>query len=138
MPYKVRWQQGDEVKQWFYLLQQPLSSSSSTGRALQQWALTLFFNPLQQLQSEADEGNRRQQQQSNPLLDEEHKQLTEKLATSLLGQTERFKQLHQETQQLLPTYVPLPPQQPGGRESGLSLQRSPGKQNPYQWTSAFS
>lgn len=130
-------QQGDEVKQWFDFLQQPLSSSSSTGRALQQWALTLFSIRLQQLQSEADEGNRRQQQQSNPLLDEEHKQLTEKLATSLLGQTERFKQLHQETQQPLPTYVPLPPQQPGGRESGLSLQRSPGKQNPYQWTLSF-
>lgn len=130
-------QQGDEVKQWFDFLQQPLSSSSSTGRALQQWALTLFSIRLQQLQSETEEGNLRQQQQNNPLLDEEHKQLTEKLATSLLGQTERFKQLHQEMQQPLPTYVPLPPQQPGGRESGLSLQRSPGKQNPYQWTLSF-
>ena len=130
-------QHSDEVEQWFDFLQQPLSSSSSTGRALQQWALTLFSIRLQQLQSEAEEGSLRQQQQTNPLLDEEQKQLTEKLATSLLGQTERFKQLHQEMQQPLPTYVPLPPQQPGGRESGLSLQRSPGKQNPYQWTLSF-
>ena len=130
-------QQSSEVEQWFDFLQQPLSSSSSTGRALQQWALTLFSIRLQQLQAEADETNPRREQQTNPLLTEEHKQLTEKMAASLLGQTERFKQLHQETQQPLPNYIPLPPQQPGGRESGLSMQRSPGKHNPYQWTLSF-
>ena len=130
-------QQSNEVEQWFDFLQQPLSSSSSTGRALQQWALTLFSIRLQQLQAEADETNPRKEQPTNPLLTEEHKQLTEKMAASLLGQTERFKQLHQEMQQPLPNYVPLPPQQPGGRESGLSMQRSPGKHNPYQWTLSF-
>ena len=130
-------QQSSEVEQWFEFLQQPLSSSSSTGRALQQWALTLFSIRLQQLQAEAETANPRKDQPANPLLTEEHKQLTEKMAASLLGQTERFKQLHQEMQQPLPNYVPLPPQQPGGRESGLSMQRSPGKHNPYQWTLSF-
>ena len=130
-------QQSSEVEQWFEFLQQPLSSSSSTGRALQQWALTLFSIRLQQLQAEAEMANPRKDQPANPLLTEEHKQLTEKMAASLLGQTERFKQLHQEMQQPLPNYVPLPPQQPGGRESGLSMQRSPGKHNPYQWTLSF-
>ena len=130
-------QQSSEVEQWFEFLQQPLSSSSSTGRALQQWALTLFSIRLQQLQAEAEMANPRKDQPANPLLTEEHKQLTEKMAASLLGQTERFKQLHQEMQQPLPNYVPLPPQQPGGRESGLSMQRSPSKHNPYQWTLSF-
>lgn len=128
--------QSDDVEQWFEFLMRPLSSSSSSSRALQQWAFTLLTIRLQQLASEQDE---RKSQQPDPAQSQhdDEKQTTQKLAAAFSGQLERFKQLHQELQQPLPTYVPLPPQQPGGRESGLSLKRSPGKCSAYQWTLSF-
>lgn len=129
--------QPDAVEQWFDFLRQPLSSDSTAGRALQQWALTLLSIRLQQMAATTDPTSSAQQQ-PHPLLNhEEHQQLTHKLAASLFGQTERFQQLQQDAQQQLPNYVPLPPQQPGDREGGLSMQRSAGKQSPYQWTLSF-
>lgn len=129
--------QPDAVEQWFDFLRQPLSSDSTAGRALQQWALTLLSIRLQQMAA-TTEPTSSTQQQLHPLLNyEEHQQLTHKLAASLFGQTERFQQLQQDAQQQIPTYVPLPPQQPGDREGGLSMQRSAGKQSPYQWTLSF-
>lgn len=129
--------QPDAVEQWFDFLRQPLSSDSTAGRALQHWALTLLSIRLQQMAATTDPTSSAQQQ-PHPLLNhEEHQQLTHKLAASLFGQTERFQQLQQDAQQQLPNYVPLPPQQPGDREGGLSMQRSAGKQSPYQWTLSF-
>ncbi len=129
--------QPDAVEQWFDFLRQPLSSDSTAGRALQQWALTLLSIRLQQMAATTDPTSSAQQQ-PHPLLNhEEHQQLTHKLAASLFGQTERFQQLQQDAQQQIPNYVPLPPQQPGDREGGLSMQRSAGKQSPYQWTLSF-
>lgn len=129
--------QPDAVEQWFDFLRQPLSSDSTAGRALQQWALTLLSIRLQQMAA-TTEPTSSTQQQLHPLLNhEEHQQLTHKLAASLFGQTERFQQLQQDAQQQIPNYVPLPPQQPGDREGGLSMQRSAGKQSPYQWTLSF-
>ncbi|WP_460882097.1 flagellar hook-length control protein FliK, partial [Pseudaeromonas pectinilytica] len=129
--------QPDAVEQWFDFLRQPLSSDSTAGRALQQWALTLLSIRLQQMAVTTDPTSSAQQQ-PHPLLNhEEHQQLTHKLAASLFGQTERFQQLQQDAQQQIPNYVPLPPQQPGDREGGLSMQRSAGKQSPYQWTLSF-
>jgi len=129
--------QPDAVEQWFDFLRQPLSSDSTAGRALQQWALTLLSIRLQQMAATTDPTSSAQQQ-PHPLLNhEEHQQLTHKLAASLFGQTERFQQLQQDAQQQLPNYVPLPPQQPGDREGGLSMQRSAGKQSSYQWTLSF-
>jgi hypothetical protein len=129
--------QPDAVEQWFDFLRQPLSSDSTAGRALQQWALTLLSIRLQQMAA-TTEPTSSTQQQLHPLLNyEEHQQLTHKLAASLFGQTERFQQLQQDAQQQIPTYGPLPPQQPGDREGGLSMQRSAGKQSPYQWTLSF-
>jgi len=129
-------QQSEDVEQWLEFLMRPLSSSSSPSRALQQWAFTLLTIRLQQLAPEQDE---RKNLETDPGLSQrdDEKQTTQKLAAAFSGQLERFKQLHQELQQPLPTYVPLPPQQPGGRESGLSLKRSPGKCSPYQWTLSF-
>ena len=125
------------VEQWFDFLRQPLSSDSTAGRALQQWALTLLSIRLQQMAATTDPTSSAQQQPHSLLNHEEHQQLTHKLAASLFGQTERFQQLQQDAQQQLPNYVPLPPQQPGDREGGLSMQRSAGKQSPYQWTLSF-
>ncbi len=130
--------QPDAVEQWFDFLRQPLSSDSTAGRALQQWALTLLSIRLQQLGRPTDTLHPAPQQQMHQLFNsEEHQQLTHKLATSLFGQTERFHQLQQDNQQMIPHYVPLPPQQSGGREGGLSMQRGPGKQSNYQWTLSF-
>ena len=129
--------QPDAVEQWFDFLRQPLSSDSTAGRALQQWALTLLSIRLQQMAATTDPTSSAQQQPHSLLNHEEHQQLTHKLAASLFGQTERFQQLQQDAQQQLPNYVPLPPQQPGDREGGLSMQRSAGKQSPYQWTLSF-
>lgn len=129
--------QPDAVEQWFDFLRQPLSSDSTAGRALQQWALTLLSIRLQQMAAATDPAAPTQQQLQSLLNNEEHQQLTHKLAASLFGQTERFQQLQQDAQQQIPNYVPLPPQQPGDREGGLSLQRSAGKQSPYQWTLSF-
>jgi hypothetical protein len=130
--------QPDAVEQWFDFLRQPLSSDSTAGRALQQWALTLLSIRLQQLGRPTDDIHPTPQQQMHQLLNsEEHQQLTHKLATSLFGQTERLQQQQQDGQQLIPNYVPLPPQQSSGREGGLSMQRGPGKQSTYQWTLSF-
>lgn len=129
--------QPDAVEQWFDFLRQPLSSDSSAGRALQQWALTLLSIRLQQMAAATDPVAPTQQQLHSLLNNEEHQQLTHKLAASLFGQTERFQQLQQDAQQQIPNYVPLPPLQPGDREGGLSMQRSAGKQSPYQWTLSF-
>lgn len=129
-------QQSEDVEQWFEFLMRPLSSSSSSSRALQQWAFTLLTIRLQQLTPEQDE-HKKQQTEPGLLQRDDEKQTTQKLAAAFSGQLERFKQLHQELQQPLPTYIPLPPQQPGGRESGLSLKQSPGKHSPYQWTLSF-
>lgn len=125
----------DNLKDWLAFLQQPLSASSSNARAFQQWAFTLLTIRLQQLQT----GNAQTepQRQWSSAMQTEASPVLHKLTEAFLGQMERMNQLQQDTSQVLPPYIPFPPQQPTGRESGLSLKRGKGQKDRYQWTLTF-
>ena len=128
------------VREWIQFLRSPMSETTSMGRAMRQWGLTLLairFGVQGKL-NEAQQQHLSQQlgQSLQDLLGAETQQALGKMTGHFLGQVDRLQQ-QAEPQQPLPNYIPLPPLHPDGREGSLGWQRSPGKHNAYQWSINF-
>ncbi|MGL4206717.1 MAG: flagellar hook-length control protein FliK [Aeromonadaceae bacterium] len=128
------------VREWIQFLRAPIGDTSSMGRAMRQWGVTLLAIRFG-LQGKLDEVQQQHisQQLSLSLQNmaaDETVQTLGRLTSHFLGQVDRLQQ-QADPQQPLPNYIPLPSLHPGGREGSLTWQRSPGKQNPYQWSLNF-
>ena len=134
------------ANQWLNFVTSPMSPSSQQAVALHQWAFLLLcirFNQLgKSAQKFLDKNKLEIQDQSEDLvksMSDEAKSKCKDLLDESLSQIERLQQLKQNTDinQVIPRYIPLPPNYEGGREGGLSFKQETEEDGSKSYTLSF-
>ena len=128
------------VSAWLGLVTAPLNASGPRAAAMQQWALMLLSLRFRQLGKNIDKFTK--SEAFNKMLSGVKISGQEKWPQSMLdetmGQIERLQTLSASGGELgLPSYIPLPPSSPQGREGGLNVEKGQTEDGLPEWKLSF-
>lgn len=128
------------VSAWLGLVTAPLNASGPRAAAMQQWALMLLSLRFRQLGKNVDKFTK--SEAFNKMLSGVKVSGQEKWPQSMLdetmGQIERLQTLSASGGELgLPSYIPLPPSYPQGREGGLNVEKGQTEEGLPEWKLSF-
>lgn len=135
------------VNQWLNFITGPMNPNSPQALALHQWAFLLLVIRFRQLGKSAQEfleksgkidlkGLKFDQLMSKMTPDEQ--KISKSLLDDTMSQIERLQKMQENNVQVLPRYVPLPPNYDGGREGGFTIEEEKeGKERVWHLTFFF-
>lgn len=120
------------VNQWLSFVTGPMNPSSPQAIALHQWAFMLLIIRFRQLGKSAQEflaksgkldlGEQEIEQLMPRNMTNREQRASKSLLDDTMAQIQRLQRIHDHTpDQVLPRYVPLPPNYDGGREGGFTI-----------------
>ena len=135
------------VNQWLSFVTGPMNPSSPQAIALHQWAFMLLIIRFRQLGKSAQEflaksgkldlGEQEIEQLMPRNMTNREQRASKSLLDDTMAQIQRLQRIHDHTpDQVLPRYVPLPPNYDGGREGGFTI-REEKDGNQRTWHLSF-
>ena len=135
------------VNQWLSFVTGPMNPSSPQAVALHQWAFMLLIIRFRQLGKSAQEflaksgkldlGEQEIEQLMPRNMTNREQRASKSLLDDTMAQIQRLQRIHDHTpDQVLPRYVPLPPNYDGGREGGFTI-REEKDGNQRTWHLSF-